>query len=717
MSNTSKVVHPFFQQQQQQQQKKQKVPSPTIPLPSKITAPVNDLPPVPVIQQPRLRPRKPVPVTAVSKTIALKHVPAIASCSTPYYSPIVKPKFLSDTLQQNQDENEFNFYGRIKPIKKLHDHEFSRFDRNVFGNSHIKQESLVDLSESAQPVFTRRKNYEIKLDEITTDFFSKRQGKQRSSQPKLKKPKYHINIKNQEELQSFLDRSFPNWHTFSSCVILSQIVFNRSNEKKKNQQKQWVDEYRPKTVYGLLGDRHNSMYLKDWLHQMKIAPMSAPTTNQNGGAKKSKLVKKKKLVDDLDLLSLEIDDDDDFMPTKKTAKQLKNESIKSNIILLAGDHGVGKTTMVYTVAEQLGYEVFEINPGSRRSGKDIMSMVGEMTKSHHVTFGIQQQQATKEEIVDVKKPKKRRLNPCLSSSLNKSESDNSLLKNFLRKKPVSEKVKVKTSNSSEPKQSLILLEEVDLLFEDDKAFWSSIIELSQKSKRPIVMTCNDPDQVPFESLYLQVILEMKPPTDNELLPYLWLLCYAEGYIVDPADLICLMGFMGRDIRQLIQTLELYAKSEEPIFESYMGIHLNESLASMKLKCIPSRVAVDTFRLTRCYENIGDSKMTYGDDNNDDMDLDDMDELDKIERALQDNALIDSWLGWKGNGNMIHEASKDGINGFTTLWLEEEDAYECNNMLKEIESSISVMHSEEMKSSVWSNIICDESSHWDEACDS
>ncbi|GAA5799154.1 hypothetical protein HPULCUR_004564 [Helicostylum pulchrum] len=714
MSNTSKVVHPFFQQQQ-----KQKATSPTIPLTSPIIEPVNVspqyTPPVPVIQQTRLRARKTVPVTttAVSKTVALKHVPAVASCSTPHRVPTVKPKFLSDTLQQqDQDhQNEFNFYGRIKPIKKLHDHEFSRFDRNVFGNSHIKQEShLVDSSEATQPPFTRRTNFEIKLDDITTDFFSKRQGrrKQRSTQPKLKKPNYHININNQEDLQAFMDRSFPNWHAFSSCVILSQIVFNRSNERKKNQQRQWVDDYRPKTVYGLLGDRYNSIYLKDWLHQMKIAPMSAPTPS--GGIKKSKLVKKKKLVDDLDLLSLDVDDDDDFMPTKKTAKQLKNESIKSNIILVAGDHGVGKTTMVYTVAEQLGYEVFEINPGSRRSGKDIMSMVGEMTKSHHVTFGIQQQQVTTEETADAKKPKKRRLNPCLSSSLNKSESDDSPLKNFLRKKPLlPEKVKVKTS---EPKQSLILLEEVDLLFEDDKAFWSSIIELSQKSKRPIVMTCNDPDQVPFESLYLQVVLEMKPPTDSELLPYLWLLCYGEGYIVDPADLICLMAFMGRDIRQLIQTLELYAKCEEPIFQSYMGIHLNESLASMKLKCVPSRVAVDTFRLARCYENIGDTKMSL-DDNDDN----DMDELEKIERALQDNALIDSWLGWKGNGNMIHEAGKDEINGFTTLWLEEDDAYECNNMLKEIESSISVTHSEEMKSSVWSNIICDESSHWDEACDS
>lgn len=223
---------------------------------------------------------------------------------------------------------------------------------------------------------------------------------------------------------------------------------------------------------------------------------------------------------------------------------------------------------------------------------------------------------------------------------------------------------------------------------------------------------------------------MKPATDTELLPYLWLLCYSEGYVVDPADLICLMAFLGRDIRQLIQTLEFFVKNEEPVFESYLGIHLNESLVDMKLKCVPSRVAVDTFRLARCYENIGDSRMMSEDE--------DLDSLDQIEKALEDNALVDSWLGSKKNGNMvrrlshyelkrvlnwdiliyfkIYEANKDEINGFTSLWLEDDEDDASNKMLAEIESSISIMHSENIKSSVWSNIIWDESSHWDEACD-
>jgi hypothetical protein len=43
-------------------------------------------------------------------------------------------------------------------------------------------------------------------------------------------------------------------------------------------------------------------------------------------------------------------------------------------------------------------------------------------------------------------------------------------------------------------QSIILLEEVDVLFGEDVNFWPAAIKLINKSHRPVVLTCNGNDQ-------------------------------------------------------------------------------------------------------------------------------------------------------------------------------------------------------------------------------
>lgn len=112
-----------------------------------------------------------------------------------------------------------------------------------------------------------------------------------------------------------------------------------------------------------------------------------------------------------------------------------------------------------------------------------------------------------------------------------------------------------------------------------------------------------------------------------------------------------MAFLGRDVRQLIQTLELYAKNGEPIFEKYLSIDReHDPLAQIKTKCVPSRVAVDTYRLARHYGDWGD---TMEDDDGDDDD----NGLERIEKALENNSFTDAWLTWKENGNMVINLKK------------------------------------------------------------
>lgn len=112
--------------------------------------------------------------------------------------------------------------------------------------------------------------------------------------------------------------------------------------------------------------------------------------------------------------------------------------------------------------------------------------------------------------------------------------------------------------------------------------------------------------------------------------------------MDPADIISLVAILGRDIRRLIQTLEMYVKNDTPIFQTYLGMNESDTLIDIKSKSIPSRVAVDTFRLAR----------DRFEQQHSDIDMMEEDNLEDIEKALENNAFIDTWLGWKENGNMV-----------------------------------------------------------------
>jgi len=90
--------------------------------------------------------------------------------------------------------------------------------------------------------------------------------------------------------------------------------------------------------------------------------------------------------------------------------------------------------------------VIEVNASSRRTGKRILKELKEATKSHRI-----------------------------EKSKHKS----------------SERITNKDEISKISQNSLILLEDIDLIFEEDEGFVSAAYQLASNTKRPIVMTCRN----------------------------------------------------------------------------------------------------------------------------------------------------------------------------------------------------------------------------------
>lgn len=163
--------------------------------------------------------------------------------------------------------------------------------------------------------------------------------------------------------------------------------------------------------------------------------------------------------------------------------------------------------------------------------------------------------------------------------------------------------------------------------------------------------------MPVDSLYLQSILDLEPPSDAELIPYLWLICFKEGHQVDPIDVMCLLAVLGRDIRRLLQTLQLFC-GQDRIFGRYIGFDQNTSLLELKKMCEPSKTAVDTFRLARFYQEYRAKKETKKKQG--------IDSLEDIEKAVSSLACLDAFETHQRKRDKVSVHGKNRVTIFTFI---------------------------------------------------
>uniref|UniRef100_A0A3P9DD22 ATPase family AAA domain-containing protein 5 n=1 Tax=Maylandia zebra TaxID=106582 RepID=A0A3P9DD22_9CICH len=107
--------------------------------------------------------------------------------------------------------------------------------------------------------------------------------------------------------------------------------------------------------------------------------------------------------------------------------------------------------------------------------------------------------------------------------------------------------------------SLILFEEVDVIFDDDVGFLAAIKAFMSATKRPVILTTNDPlfkDR--FDGSLDEIIF--KTPSAVNMCSYLQLVCLAEGVQLDLGDVSSLLRLTCGDVRRCLLQLQVWVQS-------------------------------------------------------------------------------------------------------------------------------------------------------------
>jgi DNA polymerase III delta prime subunit len=237
-----------------------------------------------------------------------------------------------------------------------------------------------------------------------------------------------------------------------SSPILEQITGATREEEHENNV--WSEKRRPKDTGEVVGHRNELQQLKSYLNNF-----SSCRTIQD---------------------QYEIDADE------VANLQAPAETAEAECAIICGKSGIGKTSVVYAAAGDLGMKVFEMNASSRRTGKILMESLQEATQSHHLR------------------------GQAAAASSNSSSS----ISNFFQKK-------IPAPASQISSNSVILLDDVDMIIdneEQDDGFWRSLKTFIRESKVPVILTTTDFVSDILEDklndIQLAILRLSKPPLDQ-----------------------------------------------------------------------------------------------------------------------------------------------------------------------------------------------------------
>ncbi|XP_044760509.1 ATPase family AAA domain-containing protein 5 [Coccinella septempunctata] len=300
----------------------------------------------------------------------------------------------------------------------------------------------------------------------------------------------------------------------------------------------WTEKYKPRSSEDFFSNVQAVSSLKKWLEKWREVLESGKRKRRQYSS----------------------DSDSEFMSSD--AESIYDRSLSTTIVL-TGPCGSGKSSSVYAVCNELGLNVLELNASSRRTGKQIIQELQEATQSHQV----------------------RKNKGSLDSFTNKGH----------RAKPTKE-----TEKNKSKKMCVLLIEDIDIVFEQDDGFLSAISQISSGSKRPIVLTTSNENSV-YALKFINDFKTIRFYNSSVKSSGIWLqiLCLLEGIFIDLSYIGELLEYNRGDIRKTLLELQYWVQSGgqtnknktllDPIFkieslkEDDGSIPISDDTLSMPLK--------------------------------------------------------------------------------------------------------------------------------------